>query len=108
VFVTKVPDGFMGHPSRIEWTQRTIHLCTEDFETNRHAGGIVAHEFGHSAGNTGVLGRGDEYRPTSPHHADSGSVMNTGRALRERHFRTLVEEMNRMIPDAVFSVRSVG
>ena len=108
VTVTKVPRGFMDHPSRIEWQRREIYLSTEDFETNRHAGGIVAHEFGHSAGNTGALGRGDEYRRQSPHHADTGSVMNTGRTLRARHFRTILEEMNKVIPGAVFAVRSVG
>lgn len=108
VFVTKVSVGFMDHPSRIEWVLRQIHICTEDFETNVHAGGVVAHEFGHAAGNTGVLNRGDEYNDTSPHHTDTGSVMNTGRALRERHFRTIIEEMNQMMPDTTFAVRSLG
>lgn len=50
VDVTKVPPGFMSHPTRVEWNQRRIYLCTEDFETTRHSGGIIAHEFGHSMG----------------------------------------------------------
>ena len=103
VEVRKVPDGYMGHPTRVEWSNRRIFLCTEDFEKTRHAGGIVAHEFGHSMGNTGVLNRGDEYRPTSPHHADKASVINVGRELRTRHFRTMLEEMNQMIPGVRFS-----
>lgn len=107
VEVTEVPVGFMTHPSRIEWTQRRIVLCTEDFQTSRHAGSIVAHEFGHAAGNTGVLNRGDEYRSTSPHHADTSSVMNVGQQLRARHFRTVVEQLNLMIPGTRFTISGV-
>lgn len=107
VQVIKVPPGTMSHPTRVEWTGRQIFLCTEDFETTRHSGGIIAHEFGHSMGNTGVLGRGDEYRPTSPHHGDTASVINTGRELRNRHFRTVIEELNHMIPDTRWSVASL-
>lgn len=104
VDVLKVAPGTMTHPTRVEWNARTIHLCTEDFETTRHAGGIIAHEFGHSMGNTGQLGRGDEYRPSSPHHGDSASVINVGRELRARHFRTLIEDLNLMIADTRWSV----
>jgi hypothetical protein len=50
-----------------------------------------------------VLNRGDEYRPTLPHHADKASVINVGRELRTRHFRTMLEEMNQMIPGVRFS-----
>lgn len=103
VEVRKVPVGFMGHPTRVEWTARRILLCTEDFEKNRHAGGIVAHEFGHSMGNTGVLRRGDEYRSTSPHYADKASVINVGRQLRNRHFQTMLEEVNQMVPGVHFA-----
>ncbi len=106
VHVIKVPPGDMSHPTRVEWPSQQIFLCTEDFETTRHSGGIIAHEFGHSMGNTGVLGRGDEYRTTSPHHGDTASVINVGRALRARHFRTMIEEMNKMIADTTFSVAS--
>ncbi len=104
VRVTKVPPGTMTHRTRVEWTQRVIHLCTEDFETTRHSGGIIAHEFGHSMGNTAVLNRGDEYRPSSPHHGDTASVINVGRTLRSRHFRTMIEELNRMIPGTTWAI----
>lgn len=104
VRVKKVPPGTMTHDTKVEWPQRLIHLCTEDFETTRHSGGIIAHEFGHSMGNTGVLGRGDEYRTTSPHHGDTASVINVGRSLRARHFRTLIEDLNQMIPNTRWSV----
>ena len=97
----------MSHPTRVEYNARKIFLCTEDFETTRHAGGIVAHEFGHSMGNTGVLKRGDEYRQTSPHHGDTQSVLNVGDQLRTRHFRTVVEEMNQMIPETRWRVRQL-
>jgi hypothetical protein len=107
VRVTKVPLGTMTHNTRVEWNERIIHLCTEDFETTRHAGGIVAHEFGHSMGNTYVLNRGDEYKPTSPNHHDSASVLNVGRTLRTRHFQTMIEELNKMIPNTTWSVASL-
>jgi hypothetical protein len=103
VEVRKVPPGFMAHPTRVEWPKRRIFLCTEDFKKDRHAGGIVAHEFGHSMGNTGVLNRGDEYRKSSPHHADKASVINVGRALRDRHFRTMVEQLDQMAPRTRFA-----
>ena len=107
VRVTKVPPGTMSHPTRVEWNQRVIYLCTEDFETTRHSGGIIAHEFGHSMGNTGVLNRGDEYRKTSPHHSDTASVINVGRELRTRHFRTMIEEMNQMIAQTRWTVATL-
>jgi len=34
-------------------------------------------------------------------------VVDSGNQLRSRHFRTILEEMNRMIPDTRFSVRSL-
>lgn len=104
VNVTKVPPGYMAYPTHVEWPGRQIFLCTEDFETTRHAGGIIAHEFGHAMGNTTVLGRGDEYKETSPHHGDTASVINVGRTLRIRHFRTMIEEMNQMAANTTWSV----
>jgi hypothetical protein len=68
----------------------------------------VAHEFGHAIGNTAVLSRGDEYRPTSPNVADHQSIMHHGHRLRSRHFQTILDEMNQMISGARFSVASVS
>ena len=107
VDAVKVPAGFRRYGSRIEWPQRRVYICSEDFKRDRHGGGIVAHEFGHAIGNTGVLKRGDEYRPTSPHHSDKASVMNTGRRVRPRHFRTIIEAMNKMIVGTTFEVGGV-
>jgi hypothetical protein len=107
VRVIKVPPGTTSHPTRVEWSARNIFLCTEDFTKTTHAGGVIAHEFGHSMGNTAVLNRGDEYRNTSPHFADSASVINVGRELRTRHFRTMIEELNKMIPGTIWSVSSL-
>jgi hypothetical protein len=106
-YVIKVPAGNLTHNTRVEWATKEIFLCTEDFVTTSHAGGVIAHEFGHSMGNTYVLNRGDEYKPASPHNTDSASVMHVGRTLRTRHFRTMIEEMNKMIPNTTFSVKSL-
>jgi hypothetical protein len=67
----------------------------------------AAHEFGHVAGNTGVLNRGDEYNRTSPHIRDAASIVNIGSQLRDRHFQTILDELNVMIPGCTFSVHSI-
>lgn len=117
VNVTKVPAG-QFYPSQVFWNQRQIQLGGHDYEaeTRNVTGGTrrqrtVAHEFGHSAGNTGVLARGDEYpKPSriSAHEADDQSIMHVGEQLRERHFRTIIEELDQMIPDTRFRVRSLS
>lgn len=86
--------------SRSACTSATPQVCTTGFRT-------VPHEFGHAMGNTATLGRGDEYKSSSSHLADTGSIMNIGTELRKRHFRTLLEEMNKMIPDTTFAVHQV-
>ena len=68
----------------------------------------VPHEFGHAVGNSGALGRGDEYNAGSVHLADTTSIMNIGRELRRRHFRTILDEMNRMIPNTTFAVAQIN
>ena len=117
VTVTKIPDNQLKRSS-VLWSARTISLDTNDFKTRTIAiaGAVpaasttqvpVAHEFGHAAGNTSQLGRGDEYPPTSPHAGDNQSIMHSGHQLRSRHFRTILDELNQMIPGTTFSVRSV-
>lgn len=90
---------------------RRINLGSRDFAPVNFGTAVhprrqptVAHEFGHAADNTSVLSRGDEYHPTSPHHADQRSIMHTGAQLRARHFRTIIEEMNQMIPGTIFAL----
>ena len=116
VFVTKVPPGAFA-VSSVQWKARRINLDTNDFVTRNICSAPpkalctsqipVAHEFGHAAGNTAVLARGDEYRSTSPHAGDQASIMHSGSQLRARHFRTILDEMNTMIPGATFAVLSV-
>lgn len=118
VNVTKVDAGKF-YQSQVIWPTHNINLGSRDFETvTRNLGqGVrrqvtVAHEFGHAAGNSWVFKNGDEYpKPTgtpSPHVADQRSIMHIGHALRARHFKKLVEELNTMIPQAHFAVASVG
>jgi hypothetical protein len=115
VNVTKVPPGNYRQ-SNVQWTARVINLDTEDFTTRTICSGTpracqtqipVAHEFGHTIGNTSTLARGDEYPDASPHSTDTGSIMHSGHQLRSRHFKTILDEMNRMIPDTTFTVGSV-
>lgn len=44
----------------------------------------MIHEFGH------MIGEPDEYKETSDHHADKGSIMNIGSAVRPRHLEHFV------------------
>lgn len=117
VFVTKVPDGVF-YPSQVFWNSKRIQLGSRDYapvtrvidgKTRKQRTG--PHEFGHAFGNTGVLKRGDEYpKPNakpSPHVADDQSIMHVGEQLRVRHFQTLIEELNQMIPDTKFKVASL-
>ena len=116
VNVWKIAPGSF-RTSNIIWNTRTINLDTNDFVTRNLCNSAlprvctnqvpVAHEFGHAAGNTGVLGRGDEYPAGSPHQGDQSSILNSGSQLRNRHFRTILDQMNTMIPGTTFSVRSV-
>ena len=113
VNVTKVAKGTFRQ-SNVEWNNHVINLDTEDFSTRTFEHGDkketqipVAHEFGHTIGNTAVLDRGDEYRDGNVNQNDHGSIMNEGHHLRERHFRTIIEELDKMIPDTTFSVRSI-
>ena len=61
-----------------------------------------------SAFRTGaVLSRGDEYRTTSAHLADTTSILNIGNQLRNRHFTTFIEELNKMVAGVTWTVASI-
>lgn len=106
VTATKIPAGQFARSS-VRWAARTITLDSNDATPRRSGQVPVAHEFGHAVGNTRTMRRGDEYPAHSPHNADARSMMNVGTELRRRHFRTIIEELNQMIPDTTFSVRSL-
>jgi len=114
VTVTKIPDDAFA-TSSVLWVARRITLDSNDFNTRTftHADGTetrqvpVAHEFGHAAGNTRTLARGDEYGSTHVHVNDRASILNQGDRLRSRHFQTILDELNTMIPDCTFTVGSV-
>lgn len=122
VTVTKIPAGTIAISS-VQWSARTITLDSNDVQSVtrcRQAAGPpapgggfpvacfrqipVAHEFGHAAGNTAVLSRGDEYGAGHTLHADATSMMNIGGEIRNRHFNTILDELNQMISDTTFSL----
>ncbi|QQS12181.1 MAG: hypothetical protein IPK81_22150 [Rhodospirillales bacterium] len=116
VTVTKIPPNQFA-TSSVLWPQRKITLDSNDtnVRTFVHGAGTpnttqmpVAHEFGHAIGNSIHIGHeGDEYVDGKAHQADKTSIMNVGRSLRVRHFETIIDELNTMIPDTTFSVRAV-
>lgn len=115
VTVKKIPPGAF-ETSSVQWAARTITLDSNDIRERQFDNGAgqprttqipVAHEFGHAAGNTATLNRGDEYRNGHTHEDDLRSVMNVGHGLRRRHFDTIIEELNQMIPDTTFFVQTL-
>ncbi len=115
VTVTKIPAGEFA-TSSVLWNARTIRLDSNDTRTKRRCRDVprvchsqipVAHEFGHAAGNTSVLGRGDEYRAGHGQRRDRASIMNIGTQLRDRHLQTLIDELNLMSPGTTFSVARI-
>lgn len=120
VDVTKVAAGTSG-VGEVFWNTNRINLNTGDLKNYRACNAApaatqvcndsfntVPHEFGHSIGNTWVLSRGDEYNAASTHLADADSILNVGTDLRKRHFKTLIEEINKMTPGTTWSVKNVS
>jgi hypothetical protein len=118
VDVKKMPKG-IPHKSKILWDSRRVLLGSTDFAPTIRTGNngqkieqkTAAHEFAHTFGNVSKNKRGDEYPkkkvPNSPHVLDQNSILNIGMQLRERHFRTLLEELHPMIKDTGFVVGSL-
>lgn len=113
VSVNRVPDGVVAR-SRTSWWGRRIILDTHDVlpRVRCELPPVqicttqipVAHEFGHTIGNTEAFARGDEYEAKSQHRNDVGSMMNWGMELRKRHFDQLLMELNGAIEDTTFTV----
>ena len=116
VTVTKIPVGQFA-TSSVQWAARKITLDSNDTTRRTFVNGAgtpnttqmpVAHEFGHAIGNSIAIGHeGDEYVAGKAHNADAASIMNVGHALRARHFETIIDELNKMIANTTFSVRTV-
>ena len=117
VNVTKTKAGkFLS--SEIVWAFRTIKLDTNDMSSTlkyispdakvRVYQIPVAHEFGHTIGNVRAKKRGDEYRASSPYSDDYRSIMHSGNLLRKRHFLTVDEELDKVVPNTTFSLRAIS
>ena len=117
VKVKKMPPGKF-HQSEVLWNQHIIRLGSNDFRLTTIGSGaskrrysVVAHEHGHSAGNTWALKRGDEYpkpgQKPGPHVNNAHSIMHTGDQLYARHFRTLIDHLNQTIPNTSFGVGAI-
>jgi hypothetical protein len=114
VTVTRHPPNSPAVVWATNFAARTIAAHTADsnradwrFVNRQHP----AHEFGHTQPDltqvtTPPLGTLDEYPATSPHHADTASIMHHGLQLRQRHMFAVLEELNRMFPrgDCLFKV----
>lgn len=101
-------DAFVNWESReISLTSHAVtltqHRCLHGIEDERAGYWIAAHEFGHTLGYHGDFS--DEYEPGNPYQGDVFSVMNLGNEIRQRHFRTVCNLLNRMCPGTSFSFR---
>lgn len=118
VNVYKIPAGTIGE-SGVRWGDQQIILDSKDYKarTDKIAPGQypVSHELGHTFKNESGLypnrrfGTLDEYKRTkgvsdSRYHSDRGSIMNIGNDVRERHYAYLKEQLNRLLPTAMFEV----
>ncbi|MEM8577875.1 MAG: LysM peptidoglycan-binding domain-containing protein [Pseudomonadota bacterium] len=118
VTVTKVPAGSKSPQSSINWGTQVVNLDSEDMAKRDLRGtgkdkdkfDPVAHEFGHTAGNSkfGPAARGDEYPAGHANFLDKASIMNIGNQVRKRHADHLILMLNKMIKDTTWSVKSVG
>lgn len=118
VNVIKVPHNKSSPTSSIRWNQREVNLDTKDtlltFRKNNFSQFPVAHEFGHTIGNSywalknigNRRPRGDEYSKQA--HLNGGfefdkhSIMNVGDQLRDRHIEYILYELNLSIKDTSF------
>ena len=115
VNVTKIPTG-TNKTSSVDWGGQIIELDTEDTVLRvRDRGGKkfkqvpAAHEFGHAVGNSkfGPAAHGDEYTVGNAYLAEKKSMMNVGSQLKKRHADHIILELNKMIKDTTFKVKSV-
>ena len=109
VDVTKIDrDAF------VIWNLRRINLKMADVDYSSNRGVVdnsmrylqtpVAHEFGHSFGNTRYVStdHGDEYEGALlSRYADDGSIMSAGNAVRLRHFDYLKNQLIHLINNSV-------
>lgn len=117
VDVYKIPAGGLRR-SGMQWGVRQIILDSEDYKarTDIVAQGQypVSHELGHTFQDKSGLypnrtfGTLDEYPQAglsnARYHSDRGSIMNVGSGVRERHYAYLKEQLNRLLPRAMFEV----
>lgn len=120
VHVTKIiPGGF--ERSNVNWTDKIINIDTEDTKIVVHPQNgknyrqyPIAHEFGHTMGNTysALIGQksihGDEYntdiRINGGFFLDRLSIMNIGNDLRKRHLDFILLELNSMLANTQFYI----
>lgn len=97
-------DAFVSWESReICLTSHAVTQCQHQSLAIKANYWIIAHEFGHALGYHGAFT--DEYEPGNAYQADVLSVMNKGNEIRQRHFRTVCNLLNRMCPGTSFGFR---
>lgn len=116
VYVLKLAAGSSSPRAQVDWPGQSVYLSSYDTviktvtlpDKRKFKQIAVAHEFGHTAGNVEELKRGDEYELPNPYFHEKKSMMNLGMKLDKRHARTLIEAMDKIIPNTSFYVKRVG
>ena len=105
--------------SNIHWNAREINIDTKDtiltHRGNNKYQFPIAHEFGHTIGNSiyalRSIGsknpRGDEYNSSLEFRFDKDSIMNVGNKLRDRHLEYILNILNTSVIDTKFYIYSL-
>ena len=94
--------------SGVDWDLKTIGINTEDLKPAIRSTGTLqlglAHELGHTIGNSKYLVHCDEYSLDSEFNYDKESIMHKGMIIRKRHFDYLLIELNSILPNTEFFI----
>ena len=119
VNITKVARDTLSPRSNIHWNAREINIDTKDtiltHRGNNKYQFPIAHEFGHTIGNSiyalRSIGsknpRGDEYNSSLEFRFDKDSIMNVGNKLRDRHLEYILNILNTSVIDTKFYIYSL-
>lgn len=89
--IPKTPDAFKQSKVCRKLFDADVELDSKDL-TPKASGQLTAiHEFGH------MIGLPDEYKKSSPHVHDRGSIMHAGIIVRDRHFKPILDWSNEQL-----------
>jgi hypothetical protein len=99
------------HRSFVNTIRKVIELNTADLAPRGAStdAGVSTPNFrtaphGHAFLSGDATSNPDEYVNTSGNVADTSSIMNIGREVRQRHLTAVITELNKLVPNLTFSI----